>query len=576
MNEKLPTLPIPRLEETKDRLLEWVKPLVDDEQFQKTVETVEAFFQPNGEAERVQKQLIKWDEKTPGSWLKPFWDDLYLTFRGSLPFEMNFAMLLEATCTKNYVASEDIAARISYLVAEFYATIANGTLETDQIKGTPLCMSQYPNIFRSARIPQHKKDGYIVQPLSTKNNHMLIGYRNHFYKITVSDETGQLISEAKIRRAIQSILEADPKLGENIGVFTACDRENATKVYEKLQELGDNKQNFNAIHEALALLIIDEETNASTLEDLFSNATSKFFDKTLQISIAENGEIGFNFEHFGVDGATAIYAIHYIQNGLNNGKQTPSNEQESAPIQKLNWTLSDKLQETLQELAKVHEEKRVQYIMHTIQFADFGTDKIKTLGISPDAFFHIALQVAQYRTFGQFKSTYEPVSLRIFEEGRTESARAVSTEKIQFAMALEKGNDSDATLYALMQEASNAHSARIRDAQRGHGIERHLFGLQKMAEQNDTENKLSIFKDPSFQALKYDFLSTSGLVLPNLKAWTFGPVVENGYGISYSIFNNFISATFTAKRPNDENAQKLIAHLEKALHEMKEIAENNL
>src|SRR5699024_10689454 len=202
----------------------------------------------------------------------------------------------------------------------------------------------------------------------------------------------------------------------------------------------------------------------------------------------------------------------------------------AATCTELEWEISNDMSNMLAQLEKTYENQVANYTVASHNFTDFGSDTIKKLGISPDAFFHIGLQIAQYRLFGKIRSTYEPVAIRFFQEERTESARASSTEKSRLATALAEGKLDDKALYEMMQAASKAHSARIKDCQIGKGIERHLFGLEKMAERSGVEAEL--FKDAGYQALQESFLSTSGLAISNLQAWLFGPVVENGYGIA--------------------------------------------
>src|SRR5690606_38743534 len=118
----LPKLPVPPLNHTKVKLLEWIEPLVSNEQYEKTRQVVHHFFQPGGDAEKLQKQLRAWDQARDGSWLTPLWEDMYLEHRGSLPLTSNFNILLEANQT-------DIAGKISFLLRELYHSIIDETLE---------------------------------------------------------------------------------------------------------------------------------------------------------------------------------------------------------------------------------------------------------------------------------------------------------------------------------------------------------------------------------------------------------------------------------------------------------------
>src|SRR5699024_7864213 len=104
----------------------------------------------------------------------------------------------------------------------------------------------------------------------------------------------------------------------------------------------------------------------------------------------------------------------------------------------------------------------------------------KKMNFSPNAFFHMALQIAQYRTNGKMRSVYEPVLTRCIYEERTECARATSREILNLVSALESGVQSNETLYTLMLEASDAHSLRILECQKGLGVERHMYGLEQI------------------------------------------------------------------------------------------------
>lgn len=206
----------------------------------------------------------------------------------------------------------------------------------------------------------------------------------------------------------------------------------------------------------------------------------------------------------------------------------------------------------------------------------FGADAIKDMKISPDAYFHMALQIAQYRTFGTFKSVYEPVSIRHYKEGRTECARATSMEKLALVHAVEDAKEPE-EIYSLMEAASEAHANRIYACRSGFGIERHLFGLEQVYLQHGKElgmTKLpAIFEDTGYLALREDFLSTSGMAYDNVRARIFGPVVTGGFGVAYILLKASISINISCRTTEKEQAAELTQNLLVALKELKEIAE---
>lgn len=568
----LPSLPIPALEETKSKLLEWIEPLVSEEQFERTKRTAERFFGEEGEARVLHEQLIEWDGQLPGSWLKPFWDEMYLAFRGSLPLEMNFNMLLNTDGFHEDALPSRIG-KISYLVTELYHSIVDGEVKPEMVKGTPLCMSQYENLFKSIRIPRTGMDEYIVGELTKAYNHIVLVHCNQFYQVGVSDASGNPYSAGQLESAVETILASSPEWGENIGSFTTADRETAADVYAELSKSAMNEKNLQAIADALVVISIDETETGNVLESLFSGSANRYYDKTIEIIVSENGEVGFNFEHTGIDGTTALAVVNQISAGLQRDRSGTGEAAGQPNVSLLEWTINDLIKTVLRRLEKQFEKAKEEYDLNLLEFNEFGAGEIKRLGISPDAFFHMALQIAQYRTFGAIRSTYEPVAVRFFNEGRTECARAASNEKSALVMALESGDESNAALYELMKQASDAHSRRLKECQQGRGVERHMYGLLQMAKMHGMSELPELFKDTGYTTLRHDFLSTSGLSIPQVKSWIFGPVVADGYGIGYSIVDDHISINISSKIGNGEHAETLVRHVASALNELRAIAE---
>lgn len=64
----------------------------------------------------------------------------------------------------------------------------------------------------------------------------------------------------------------------------------------------------------------------------------------------------------------------------------------------------------------------------------------------------------------------------------------------------------------------------------GHGFDRHLFALRKIAE-NTGMDVPDLYKDPAYALINHNILSTSTLSAPMVLVGGFGAVVPDGYGI---------------------------------------------
>ena len=581
-HNELPSLPIPQLSGTESKLLDWIEPLVSEEQFQKTTKVIKRFFEDNGEAQKLQEKLYEWDKSIEGSWLKPFWDTSYLKYRDSLPTGMHFNILLDSNKYGNRYTTSELAGKISRLVTELYHSIIDGTVEPVIINDIPLDMNQYKKFFRSVRIPKLGIDEYKVAEFDKKNNHVVILYKKNIYKVNVTNDEGAIYQSKEITSAIEKTIKEEDSEGVNIGIFTTAKRDEAAEVYEQLIVSKVNAESLQTIADSLVVISVDEESNSSeeAIENLMLNGKNKYFDKTIQVVITKNGELGYSIEHSAVDGTTIFAVISHVNEGLSKENAEIIYTTEETVAEKKEWEITEEIQESLTKFKKENVLTGKDYYVKSRTFEDFGSDEIKKMSISPDAFFHMALQVAQYRTFGFLRSVYEPVSVRHFNEGRTECARATSMEKSDLVKALVDGPQNNEILYSLMKKASAAHSDRIMDCRNGLGIERHMYGLEQiyyLYKANLAMKELpEIFTDKGYLTLRHDFISTSGMAYDSVKYRIFGPVVEDGYGMAYIILDRSISINISCRSSEEENAQKLTDHLEEALKELREIAESNL
>ncbi|AXH99362.1 choline/carnitine O-acyltransferase [Sporosarcina sp. PTS2304] len=575
---KLPQLPIPALADTKKKLLSAIRPLVSNAQYQETLQAVKLFFEDTGEAQKLQAKLTEWDQRIEGSWLKPFWYELYVTSREPLHTSSNFNILVDNVTFRTNYSVASLAGKVCRSVAELYQAIRNGEVEPQKIKGVPIDTSQYPNFFRSIRIPRRRCDTYEVATSTKEPIFIVLMYKGHCYKLQVVDDNNIMLTSNILSDAILSIFTSENTRGPNVGMMTTAMRDRAADIYEQLVVSEVNEKTLQQIANALVVVSIDEEssTAAEALTNLFISGSNKWFDKTFQIVLTKTGEIGYSVEHTAVDGTTSFAVIEYIQNKLITNDNERSETVNKAIVKKLPWEISVNVQSELNELERANKETVEGYTVVSKNFNSFGTQEIKRLKFSPDSFFHMALQVAQYRIFSRMRSTYEAVSMRSYYEGRTECIRPSNTENLTLAKAIAEGEQDQESLLDLMRQASTAHSIQMKEAQRGFGIERHLFGLKKMFELYKEELDIAgcpkLFNDPGYAALCQNFISTSNMTSPLVKSCIFGPVEEDGYGIFYVLLEDRIGINLSSTKANESTAKLLVDELMQALEELREIA----
>lgn len=218
------------------------------------------------------------------------------------------------------------------------------------------------------------------------------------------------------------------------------------------------------------------------------------------------------------------------------------------------------------------------FSLHTEAFHGYGSDFIKKAGYSPDAFVQMAMQVATYRLWnGQQGGTYEATQVRPFLHGRTETTRSVTNQSAAFCKRMgvsplcdEDNEAARKEKLQLLQEAVDAHVKFIGSAAKAQGVDRHFLGLQLSVQEG--EEAPALFSDPVFQRAKRWRVSTSHLTHPRFVNWGYGPVVDDGVGLSYSIHKRHCVFNVTSLAEH-QWTDKLCTLLEEALLEMRTLVE---
>lgn len=84
----------------------------------------------------------------------------------------------------------------------------------------------------------------------------------------------------------------------------------------------------------------------------------------------------------------------------------------------------------------------------------------------------------------------------------------------------------------------------------GQGFDRHLFFLRILTE--STGKVPEIFQDRAYKPINHIILSTSTLSSPALMLGGFGPVVRDGFGVSYGIQDDWLGYNVTSYPPNTD------------------------
>jgi carnitine O-palmitoyltransferase 1 len=427
----------------------------------------------------------------------------------------------------------------------------------------PLCSRQYERQFNTTRVPGLISDKLVHY---SDSKHIAVYCKGKWFKLYTYFQSVPLNAK-ELEGQIQKIIDgADDEVGSDcekyLGSLTAGDRVPWAQAREKYFARGVNKSSLSAIEKAAFVLVLDDEeydyipSDGRTLDSfaraiLHGKGYNRWFDKSFTMVVTKNGRSGLNVEHSWADAPVTghmwescvtneVLFVGYDSEGHSRGTLRFLDLPD--PI-KLKWDFNAKIEAHVMTSFKQANELLNDVDLHIMIHDSFGKGFIKTCKTSPDAFIQMALQLAYFRDIGKHHLTYEASMTRLFREGRTETVRSCSIESCQFVASMCSGSDDKKEQKRLFNVACDYHQTQYRDAMTGNGVDRHIFCLYVVSKYLELDLpflkeilgepwRLSTSQSPATQTDLVDlrkhpeFISAGG---------GFGPVADDGYGISYII-----------------------------------------
>ncbi|KAJ2897070.1 hypothetical protein IWW38_001833 [Coemansia aciculifera] len=562
--DKLPRLPIPTLEDTTARYLKSVRPLLSASEYVDTERAASTFIKSTELGPVLQQRLQQVDAQAPHSWLEDIWlKKAYLEWRDPSYINVNwfalladnpdFPLVTDAPRGRPTKVQVERAARLVTHMLEANEALNQEKIPADMQRDAPLCMNQYKWQFGTTRIPRPGCDVLVNQYPSTAK-HILVMYRNQAASVPVYNSDGQRANIGQITsqlaqatERVDKLLAGQAQVPPPVANLTAGHRDDWTKARALLEQDAGNRESLATVDSALFGVCLDVDVDPRDTADVersiavFNHSdagANRWFDKSIQLVIMNSGRLGVNCEHTPVDALTTgrlLMEVGEKERGPVKDIKPCADLAEPAPIQ---WNVAP---DVAQIIGKVREDAgalagNLRIVLG--QMEGYGAQWIKTLGVSPDAYFQVALQAAYYRHYGQPAPTYESSSLRRFLHGRTETIRSCTEESLAFSKAF---GDRDMPLkkkLAYFQQAIATHVELSRAAAAGKGIDRHLLGLRVQIRTPEEAERALLFQDKAYVKSMSFGLSTSNVTPGERFRGGFAPVILDGYGVNYALDAN--------------------------------------
>ncbi|XP_060636742.2 palmitoyl thioesterase CPT1C isoform X1 [Anolis sagrei] len=556
----LPRLPVPALKDTMQKYLESIRPLTTDAEFQRMTALARDFEQTLGPRLQWYLKLKSW---WASNYVSDWWEEyVYLRSRGPLMVNSNYYAMDFIYVTPTPVQAAR-AGNLVYAMMLYRRKLIQEEIKPSMVPNSviPLCTAQWQRLFNTTRLPGLGLD--TIQHLQD-SRHIAVYHAGRLFRVSLY-HNGKMLRPRELQAQFQSILgdPTPPSPGEEkLPALTAADRDPWARARNTFFQTGQNEQSLSIVEKAAFFVTLD--TSEQGLRDpnpghsldayakslLHGRCCDRWFDKSFTLIVYRNGKSGLNAEHSWADApivghlweyclATDAFTLGYDDNGNCKGDMDPN----IPPPQKLQWEIPPECEEVIMQSFRVAYNLASDIDFHAFTFKDFGKGLIKKCRTSPDGFIQLALQLAHFKDKKKFCLTYEASMTRLYREGRTETVRSCTIESCNFVRAMIDPTQDDSARLHLFRVAAEKHQNLYRQAMTGGGIDRHLFCLYVVSKYLGLDSpflrevlsepwRLSTSQTPIQQLELFDlqnhpdYISCGG---------GFGPVDDNGYGVSYII-----------------------------------------
>jgi carnitine O-acetyltransferase len=467
--DQLVKLPVPPLQQTLDKYIASVEPLLTEEELSETKRRVEEFGRPGGIGEILQQKLLE-RAASRDSWLAEWWLQVaYLGWRLPVAVHVSPAIVFPPQPIHDTESFLRVATGYALAYIKWVMLIQNEAIPPDVYRGKPLCMSQY-DLFQKCRIPRPRMDESIQTPIS-EARHIIVIRNGHFFRVDILYESPEgvlsMAPASHIMQQLETVLsDAREPAQFPVGILTSEHRDTWTHMRERLASDPFNSSALRDIETAILSVCLDKAhpqvpNSPAAVRDSHSeilskralhgngtqhNSCNRWFDSAIQIVIGEDGGCGSILEHSAGDGPAAIASNTFVLDLLI-GKNYDVFSDESAvdpsvlkPAKMLQWRISPSTVADIQTASRDLDKLVEDTDLACLTFTDFGKDFCKAVKLSPDAFVQIAIQLAFYKQYGHPTAMYESGATRWFKYGRTDTIRSTTNASHAFLKAMTNPN----------------------------------------------------------------------------------------------------------------------------------------
>ncbi|MGQ4598476.1 choline/carnitine O-acyltransferase [Nocardia sp. R6R-6] len=589
-DDHLPRVPLPTLEDSCRRFLQWCAPLLTADELAATRTAVEDLLRADGPGRVLHAALAEYDA-TPGvgSWLDLFWPSRYLGRRDRIALNANFFFLFRddtPLATSTAATQVDRAAGIICAAVDYKLALDQEAIAPVTQRGQQLSMWQNKYLFSETRIPGVEQDTVRVPysdewPGHSDARHIVVFFRGSTFRMDVIGPDGTPYSPEDLADGLRAVLKAGSRPARTdsaVGHLTTKARAEWAASRQALLAEPANVAALDTIETALFAICLEDFAPRDELHAcdqlLHGDSANRWFDKSVSFIVFGDGQAGINVEHCGLDGTTVLSFVDALLETAvpEHATRCGARAQGLPSVEPIEFVLDAAQRRDIAASGAAFARYAAENATQTVSFPDFGTTRAKQLGISPDAFAQLSYQLAHRRSKGLTGATYESIATRQYRNGRTEAMRVVTPEMVAFVDTMQDPSADAAAKLAAARAAAAAHVERAKRCQAGDAPEQHLWELEWVQRRRGAElgvtDPIPLYASPGWTIMRDDYLSTSSAPSVNIRYFGFGSTSSRCIGVAYVLLPDRWNIYLATPEPVADQMHSFADHLRTAVADL--------
>ncbi|KAM6288952.1 LOW QUALITY PROTEIN: carnitine O-acetyltransferase-like [Aegotheles albertisi] len=514
--------PLPALGATLGRLLVALEALVAPGERARARRLVRDFGAPGGAGPRLQERLRR---DPPGPPRLPEWPWVSPE-RLPLPVHTSAGLVLPRQDWEDWRGQLSFAARLVWGVMDYRLQLER------RDPPEPWVQAAF-----GGWVPGPRRDEVLRVPPGAPPPPITVIRNGQFFQVALGGGPGALAAALGALRARAGRGGAPP-----VGLLTGEHRRAWGRSYGLLARDRLNRASLGRIQRSLLALGLDAPVLAAAGGrgpgggagqvlhggGAGANSANRWFDKTLQLIVGQDGTCGAVYDPAVIDGAVVAELIdHALEYSRRPDPGPAPGPPEPFPSpQRLRFSLSPEIGPEVERAKRHLDSLAADVTVHCFAHEGLGGAG----GRRPEDLLQVCLQVAFYRAHGSLCASCEPTSLRHVLPGCADLLRPPGPPCLALAQALGDPGAEPGLQVALLREAVEEQERRSQEVRAGQGPERHLRALRSAAIAAG-EPLPPLFLDPAYAAASHFRLCTLQ-VRTREGCWPVrGPLVPDGYGV---------------------------------------------